>query len=259
MSESDRLTQIIRDIKSAAKRGRRDNAKVECDFILELCDSALFDPAPPSEPPAGDELPEGLKIGERKVEVRESAFGLGWFISDKQTGEQMRHDGGHWLNTSNYTTDRIRYYWPTRTAAIEAACQHADLPEGDDMGPVSNDELCDALSKTLARAEQAERERDELRGVFNHAIDCVDRVFQVESGKPPPILPDYCRLGESKFAAVPRMAEDLVVAQARIATLEAALHDIRDKACIANNTSTRLSESWVRNRCNAALHQKGTP
>jgi len=47
---------------------------------------------------------------------------------------------------------------------------------------------------------------DALTNGFNHAIECVDRAFQVDSRKPPPILPDFLSLGEDKFKGVIKLA-----------------------------------------------------
>lgn len=55
---------------------------------------------------------------------------------------------------------------------------------------------------------------------FDHAIECVDRVFQVESKKPPPLLPNFARLGECKFRAVIRLAEDYLRLQRVVCELE---------------------------------------
>ena len=42
---------------------------------------------------------------------------------------------------------------------------------------------------------------------YKRALACVDRVFQEDSTKPPPILPDFCKLGDDKFEAVIHLAE----------------------------------------------------
>lgn len=43
--------------------------------------------------------------------------------------------------------------------------------------------------------------------LYDHALGCVDRVFQQCAEIPEPILPDFCHLGEDKFEAVVRLAE----------------------------------------------------
>lgn len=45
---------------------------------------------------------------------------------------------------------------------------------------------------------------------YKHALDCVDRVFQVGGQPEPPLLPDFCQLNDDKFLAVIRLAEEFV-------------------------------------------------
>jgi len=52
------------------------------------------------------------------------------------------------------------------------------------------------------------QERDECKEVFENALSHVDNVFQLCQEVPNPILPEYSRPGENKFAAVERLARD---------------------------------------------------
>ncbi len=58
---------------------------------------------------------------------------------------------------------------------------------------------------------------------FEEAIEYVDAVFQVSSENPNPILPDYCRLGASKFAAVVDLARDYLKLKSVVDRIAAAL------------------------------------
>jgi DNA repair exonuclease SbcCD ATPase subunit len=63
---------------------------------------------------------------------------------------------------------------------------------------------------TLAAFREKMEEIDRLtqyKTLFNHALDCVDRVFQVDGDKPPPLLPDFLGLGCNKFEGVIKLAE----------------------------------------------------
>jgi hypothetical protein len=64
-----------------------------------------------------------------------------------------------------------------------------------------------ALRKRLAMFERE----------FLRAVDCVDRVFQMDSTKPPPLLPDFVRPGDDKFEAVVRLAEEYIALRERLA------------------------------------------
>lgn len=93
------------------------------------------------------------------------------------------------------------------------------------------------LPAALAALEDAERERDMYRKLFDAALSHVDRVFQVNSKESPPILPDFCDIGEDKFAAVERLARDYARMKAgvliRIADLEQRAEAIAARATAA--------------------------
>jgi hypothetical protein len=43
---------------------------------------------------------------------------------------------------------------------------------------------------------------------YAHALECVNRVFQEHGGQEaPPLLPDFCRIGDDKFEAVVKLAQ----------------------------------------------------
>ena len=65
-----------------------------------------------------------------------------------------------------------------------------------------------AMDGLRSMLDGAYRETAMYRTLFERALASVDCAFQVDSGKPSPILPDYCRLGEDKFEAVERLAKD---------------------------------------------------
>lgn len=64
------------------------------------------------------------------------------------------------------------------------------------------------LTALRAKLAEAERERDTYKRLHRHALDCVDQVFQQCTEIPNPILPDFCQVGEDKFRAVIRLANE---------------------------------------------------
>lgn len=62
------------------------------------------------------------------------------------------------------------------------------------------------LSQRIRDLEAKCAELEQFKTLFNHALDCLNQVFQVESRKPPPLLPDFLKLGEDKFRGAVRLA-----------------------------------------------------
>ena len=71
----------------------------------------------------------------------------------------------------------------------------------------------------LQRAEKAEAELAMFRQLYDHALDCVDQVFQVCSEIPNPILPNFLMAGSNKFDGVIKLAKSFAAAQQREAKL----------------------------------------
>ena len=65
----------------------------------------------------------------------------------------------------------------------------------------------DWLQQRLQRLAAAEALCERYKAEFDRALDAVDVVFQKHKGNPEPILPDFCKLGEDKFATVPKLAK----------------------------------------------------
>lgn len=63
-----------------------------------------------------------------------------------------------------------------------------------------------AVENELATVKAERDSLKQYKTMFLHALECVDRVFQVESKKPAPLLPDFLKLGECKFRGVERLA-----------------------------------------------------
>lgn len=89
--------------------------------------------------------------------------------------------------------------------------------------------IVDDLKRQL---EAVTRERDRYRQAFVKALSCVDQAFQPHS-KPEAILPEFCRLGEDKFEAVPKLAtaykearEQLAAVQAEAAAMRKNVHEV---------------------------------
>lgn len=71
------------------------------------------------------------------------------------------------------------------------------------------------------RINVLQRELNLYKREFGKAIECVDRVFQVEHNKPPPLLPDFLSLGVSKFQGVITLAEAYIALRAEVERLKA--------------------------------------
>lgn len=65
----------------------------------------------------------------------------------------------------------------------------------------------DVPTITLDAVNKLAAECDQWKQLGTEALDAVDRVFQVDSTKPPPLLPDFLLAGESKFGGVVKLAE----------------------------------------------------
>lgn len=95
-------------------------------------------------------------------------------------------------------------------------------------GPEGVDETATRAVAALASAESqlaaAQAENERLRGelamykqLFEHSLSCVDRVFQIDSTKPEPLLPDFLSAGECKFRGVVKLAEAYVELRRQLA------------------------------------------
>jgi hypothetical protein len=98
------------------------------------------------------------------------------------------------------------------------------------------DSYIKAWEKQKHRADAAEAKVRELEGkleategnlasykmLYHVAINAADRVFQVDSTKPPPLLPDFLKLGDCKFEGVVKLAEAYLELQAKLAAVSEA-------------------------------------
>lgn len=80
--------------------------------------------------------------------------------------------------------------------------------------------------------------------LYDVAISAADRVFQVDSTKPPPLLPGFLQLGDCKFEGVVKLAEAYKELQAKLA---AATEEIETLKTI-NAAERRDRESEMRER-----------
>lgn len=87
------------------------------------------------------------------------------------------------------------------------------------------DELTRRMSEATAerdrRIAELEKERDNYKRLFDDAIDAVDEVFQTRSDRDPPILPNFCPLGTSKFRAVVKLAKEYKSLKQQLSTVTA--------------------------------------
>jgi hypothetical protein len=95
---------------------------------------------------------------------------------------------------------------------------------------------CGLREQEKHRADAAEAKVRELEGkleategnlasykmLYHVAINAADRVFQVDSTKPPPLLPDFLKLGDCKFEGVVKLAEAYLELQAKLAAVSEA-------------------------------------
>jgi hypothetical protein len=112
-----------------------------------------------------------------------------------------------------------------RTVPLKDACQvlAAHRAENDEVKQQLDSLLTALRAPGLPEgADAVEWVRDQLgeldilRGLFDHALKCVDRVFQVDST-------DFCNAGDDKFEAVVKLAEAYTAAEARAREAEGEL------------------------------------
>lgn len=149
------------------------------------------------------------------------------------------------LNMEGYdvdeATDIIEQLIPLSAAEAEA---EMEAMRGDDddapIEPVVNPTLrafkdalgvgkmpiIDCIKTATERLGELTHSRDMYRKLFESALSNVDRVFQLCSENPEPILPDFAILGEDKFRAVVRLAEDYKRLRSRLASIREKLEQI---------------------------------
>lgn len=96
----------------------------------------------------------------------------------------------------------------------------------------------------MVGGKEAEVERlQAYKQMFDHAIACIDRVFQKCEENPHPILPNFCRLGADKFEAVILLAQEFVKVREENERLRAELAAEKAEA-------GRLHDAWdwIRNK-----------
>lgn len=69
-------------------------------------------------------------------------------------------------------------------------------------------------------AVELQRERDNYKLSYDKAINAVDAVFQVDSSKPPPLLPNFLKLGDCKFVGIVKLAQAYKQTSERLANAE---------------------------------------
>ena len=83
------------------------------------------------------------------------------------------------------------------------------------------------LATSEARCARLAEHDEMVEKCFNATWEYLDSVFQVDSTKPPPLLPNYCQLGERKDAAVIRLAKDYIAMREHISRLEELVRRMR--------------------------------
>lgn len=102
-------------------------------------------------------------------------------------------------------------------------CKSCGVPWADHNGVQV---ICAELRHAREKLEQLTHERDMYRKLFESALSNVDRVFQLCQENPEPILPDFAILGEDKFRAVVRLAEEYKRMQSKLAAVRAKLQKV---------------------------------
>lgn len=124
---------------------------------------------------------------------------------------------------------------------------------------VSQSELTRRVEQATAdkdkRIAELEKDRDNYRRLFDDAIDAVDEVFQTRSDSAPPILPDFCPLGTSKFRAVVKLAKEYKALKQQLAERDAALVQVAEEnwqACVGRAEGAKEERerivAWLRKR-----------
>lgn len=86
--------------------------------------------------------------------------------------------------------------------------------------------IIDCIKTATERLSELAHSRDVYRKLFESALSNVDRVFQLCTENPEPILPNFAILGEDKFRAVVRLAEDYKRLRSRLASIREKLEQI---------------------------------
>lgn len=94
-------------------------------------------------------------------------------------------------------------------------------------------------------------ERDRYKQAFVKALACVDQAFQPD-GKPEAILPDFCRLGDDKFEAVPRLAREHKQLSSKLSTVTAERDSLAAKLAEVEQERDEARESAKRAEADAA-------
>lgn len=82
-------------------------------------------------------------------------------------------------------------------------------------------EIKETAERIRADLNAARAELGQYKQSHDRAIECVDRVFQVRSDRPPPLLPDFLTLGDDKFEGVEALAKEYIASQAECDRLKA--------------------------------------
>lgn len=84
------------------------------------------------------------------------------------------------------------------------ATYYADLPDSERLKMLVQDWR--VLTEANQRLEAENERLKQYEVQYHKAMECVDRVFQEDSKREPPLLPDFLTLGESKFEGVVKLA-----------------------------------------------------
>lgn len=111
------------------------------------------------------------------------------------------------------------------------------------------------ITRRVAEATaEVTKERDNYKRLFDEAIDAVDEAFQTRCDRDPPILPDFCPLGTSKFRAVVKLAKEykqlkqqLVAAQAEVERLTRERDYAKNDRDLTYQCNARLGEELAEN------------
>lgn len=94
-------------------------------------------------------------------------------------------------------------------------------------------------------ALQAENEwLKQYKELWQHAIDCVDQIFQEDSTIPDPILPDFLQCGADKFEGCIKLAKAYVELQANYEALKDVMQGMTDESAALRNQQVRYVEVY---------------
>lgn len=204
----------------------------------------------------GDIDTDGEPIGWKIVGIGKD----GSVLCEKPNGQRRRYSFGDGANGKPSGDS-----WEWLVAACKAYCAPRKVPSMSPLGaeiqkayaayesaqstePSDRQATIEVLTKERDEAKAEVKRLKQFENLYSHAINCVDRVFQIDSKKPRPLLPNFARLGECKFRAVIRLAEEYAALKNKLANERASGNQViaeRDATIAELRAKNAVHAGWA--------------